>query len=163
MCRELALGSHEGLQDRSAFQYEKLNVDDLVANIVQNQEHDGGRVRVTRLGFSFTHQNFQRMVLQGDDVLQSEEYQNIAQMGLRLSPRDCTIHYAGRGAADVWLDADRYGNYGFRVESEGMNLPYIAPLLAYLIRTHVLVKATAEPFGFRRRGYSEDEAEHAGI
>lgn len=127
--------------------YQRVRLDELVASVVAGK-HDGGRIKVRALEFDVRGDaEVDRLMFRGADTLNSKTYSRIipALRGIELSPRACDVSYDDHQGSRFALEADRFGNFAFRVGADARNLPRINLILDYLVAQNLLTTTRIMP------------------
>jgi hypothetical protein len=128
---------------RGDIPFQAVKLDELVVAVLSG-EHIGGKLKVRALDFDVSgDEHVKRLMFRGPDTLYSKTYDRTVKglKGITLSPRACSMTYDDYAGSRVTLEADRFGNYAFRVSAEALNVPRLRLLVSFLVE-HELLKIT---------------------
>lgn len=127
--------------------YRALALDQLVRNVLGGM-HLGGKIVVRAVEFDVRgDDDVTRMAFRGRNTLYSKVYSRVAGSlkGITMMPRACSLIYDDYAGTRSVLDADRFGNFAFRLGSDGSALTKLLPLLEYCDSSNVIVAKQVDP------------------
>ena len=127
--------------------YRAVDLQAMIPAVLRG-EHLDGKLRLRALDFDVRGDNdVTRLLFRGDNTLYSKTYARIipALKKITLVPRACLMSYDDHEGNRISLEADRFGNFGFRVAVDARNLGRLRFLLRYLLKGRFLVPTHVKP------------------
>jgi hypothetical protein len=121
--------------------FQGVDLPALVERVLKG-DHLDGKLRLRALEFDVLgDEKVKRLIFRGSDTLYSKTYGRTvnALKGIKLAPRACTMTYDDGAGIRISLEADLYGNFGFRVSREAENLSWLRIILDYLVANDLLL------------------------
>ena len=126
--------------------YKRLNLEGLI-DVLQHNSNNIPNLVTTQIRFRVSGgDTVKSSQISGTDVLNSQYFRRISKTlsGIKLKPRRMRVKFDD-GHESLSLEADKHGNYSFRLRKEGSNFPILSKVLSLLESAKLLEDTPAYP------------------